>query len=281
MSTASPYSPPPAPTPDPQPTPTPDNDPSMMTWIDHLKELRNRLMKASLAVLVGLVLGVVIVFLRNYAFLDVVADHLTPINPATGEKIVVQAIKPGEIFTNAMRVALGIGIALAMPVIVYQLLAYVAPGLTTRERRIIYLILPFVVLSFVAGLAFGWFITVPAAFRFLLVQGVGNFDVRPTVEFMLSLFTRLMLINGVLFELPLVVYSLIWLGVVERKTLAKYRRYSILIITIISAVVSPTGDATNLAFIAIPMYLLYELGLLLAWIAPRKKTVIVTPDGTK
>jgi sec-independent protein translocase protein TatC len=98
---------------------------------------------------------------------------------------------------------------------------------------------------------------------------------------MLSLFTRLMLINGVLFELPLVVYSLIWLGVVERKTLAKYRRYSILIITIISAVVSPTGDATNLAFIAIPMYLLYELGLLMAWIAPRKKTIIVTPDGTK
>ncbi len=253
----------------------------MMTWIDHLKELRNRLMKASLAVLVGLVLGVAIVFLRNYAFLDVVADHLTPINPATGEKIVVQAIKPGEIFTNAMRVALGVGVALAMPVIVYQLLAYVAPGLTTRERRIIYLILPFVVLSFVAGLAFGWFITVPAAFRFLLVQGIGNFDVRPTVEFMLSLFTRLMLINGVLFELPLVVYSLIWLGVVERKTLAKYRRYSILIITIISAVVSPTGDATNLAFIAIPMYLLYELGLLMAWIAPRKKTIIVTPDGTK
>jgi sec-independent protein translocase protein TatC len=252
-----------------------------MTWIDHLKELRNRLIKASLAVVIGLVIGVAIVYVRNYAFLDAIMDHLTPTIEATGAKVQVQAIKPAEIFTNAMRVAFGIGISLAMPVIMYQLLAYVVPGLTKRERRIIYLVLPFIVLLFVAGLAFGWFITVPAAFRFLLTQGVGNFDVRPTVEFVLSLFTRLMLLNGVLFELPLVVYSLIWLGVVERRVLAKYRRYSILVITIVAAIVSPTGDAVNLALIAIPMYMLYELGLLMAWVAPRKKTVIVAPDGTQ
>jgi sec-independent protein translocase protein TatC len=253
----------------------------MMTWIDHLKELRNRLIKASLAVLLGLIVGVAIVYVRNYAFLDAIMDHLTPTIESTGVKVQVQAIRPAEVFTNAMRVAFGIGISLAMPVIVYQLLAYVVPGLTTRERRIIYFVLPFIVLLFITGLTFGWFITVPAAFKFLLTQGVGNFDVRPTVEFVLSLFTRLMLLNGVLFELPLMVYSLIWLGVVDRRTLAKYRRYSILVITIVSAIVSPTGDVINLALIAIPMYLLYELGLLMALIAPRKKTVIVTPDGTK
>jgi sec-independent protein translocase protein TatC len=277
MSTASPYTPP---TPTPTPPPAAD-DPTMMTWIDHLKELRNRLIKASLAVLLGLIVGVAIVYVRNYAFLDAIMDHLTPTIESTGVKVQVQAIRPAEVFTNAMRVAFGIGISLAMPVIVYQLLAYVVPGLTTRERRIIYFVLPFIVLLFITGLTFGWFITVPAAFKFLLTQGVGNFDVRPTVEFVLSLFTRLMLLNGVLFELPLVVYSLIWLGVVDRRTLAKYRRYSILVITIVSAIVSPTGDVINLALIAIPMYLLYELGLLMALIAPRKKTVIVTPDGTK
>jgi sec-independent protein translocase protein TatC len=157
----------------------------------------------------------------------------------------------------------------------------VVPGLTTRERRIIYFVLPFITLCFAFGLAFGWYITVPAAFEFLNRQGQERFLIQPTLSNYLSLFTRLMLINGVIFELPIVVYSIVWLGAVERKTLTKYRRYAILVITIVAAIVSPTGDAINLALIAIPMYLLYELGLLMALVAPRKKTVIVTPDGTK
>jgi sec-independent protein translocase protein TatC len=260
----------------PSPPVTPSDDPTMMTWIDHLKELRNRLIKASLAVLVGLVIGIVAVYYNDFALVTYVLNHLRPIIG----NVQFQVTQPTEFFTTSMQMGLGIGIALAMPVIVYQLLAYVVPGLTTRERRIIYLVLPFIVLLFAAGLVFGWFVTVPAAFRFLLGLGVDVVDVRPTFERVLATFTRLMLINGVLFELPLVVYSLIWLGVVERRTLAKYRRYSILIITIIAAVVSPTGDALNLALIAIPMYLLYEMGLLLALIAPRKKTIVVQPSAS-
>lgn len=244
----------------------PDNEPGMMTWLDHLIELRNRLLKASIAVVVGLIIGWVVVYYNNYAFLGIVTEHVIP------PGVTVQATGPAEVFTNALQVALGIGIALAMPVIIYQLLAFVVPGLTDRERRIIFLILPFITICFVAGLVFGWFVTVPAALNFLLVQGAGRFDIRPTIENFLSLFTRLMLINGVLFELPVVVYSLIWLGVVQRNMLTKYRRYAILVIVIVAAIVTPTGDPVNLALVAVPMYLLYELGLILALVAPRKRT---------
>lgn len=248
--------------------PTTGDDPDMMSWLDHLRELRNRLVKASLAVIIGMVLGFVLVRYDNYLLIELVKNALTP--PGT----VLQAVAPAEVFTNAIRVALAIGISLAMPVIVYQLLAFIVPGLTDRERRIIFTVLPFITLCFVAGLAFGWFVTVPAALNFLLLEGAGRIRVEPTVELFLSLFTRLMLLNGVLFEMPVVVYSLIWLGVVQRKTLTKYRRYTVLIIVIISAVVTPTSDPVNLALVAVPMYLLYELGLLLAILAPRRTTIV-------
>jgi sec-independent protein translocase protein TatC len=137
--------------------------------------------------------------------------------------------------------------------------------------------LPFVTLCFVAGLLFGWFVTIPAAFKFLLHFGPESIESKPSIQSFLDLFTRLMLINGLLFELPVLVYSVIWLGAVKRSTLTRYRRYSILVIVIIAAIITPTGDPVNLAFTAVPMYLLYELGLLLALIAPRRKAPILTP----
>jgi sec-independent protein translocase protein TatC len=245
-----------------------DDEPGLMTWLDHLRELRSRLIRASIAVVIGLIVGFFVVTYDNYAVIALIADYLTP------PGVELQATESAEVFTNAIRVALGIGLGLAMPVIVYQLLAFIVPGLTSRERQIIFLMLPFITICFVCGLVFGWFVTVPAAFNFLLSQGIERFTIAPKVGDFLSLFTRLMLLNGVLFEMPVIVYALIWLGAVQRSTLVKYRRYAVLVIVLIAAIVTPTSDPVNLALVAIPMYLLYEFGLLLSVLAPRKKTVI-------
>ncbi len=246
-------------------TPAPqEGEIAVMSWLDHARELRNRLVKACLAVLVGLLIGMWLISRNNYALVDALIYHFT----LNG----LQAIRPAEAFTNVVKLGLGIGVALAMPVIIYQILAFVVPALTHRERRIIFIVLPFVILCFIAGLMFGWFITIPTALKWLLSFGPASIESRPTVEYFLSFFVRLMLVNGVLFELPVLVYGLIWLGVVERRTLTRYRRYSILVIVILSAIITPTSDLINLSFTAIPMYLLYELGLLLALVAPRKRT---------
>jgi len=244
--------------------PLAQDEPGVMSWIDHLRELRNRLIVASIAVVVGMVIGFVAVTWNEYALIEFIKEWQTP--PGT----VLQAVAPAEVFTNAIRVAFAIGVSLAMPVVVYELLAFVVPGLTRREKQIIFFILPFITLCFIAGLLFGWFVTVPAALTWLLLQGAGTFDIRPTVELFLSFFTRLMLLNGVLFEMPVIVYAAIWLGAVQRKTLVRYRRYAILVIVVIAAIVTPTSDPINLALVAVPMYLLYELGLLLALLAPRR-----------
>ena len=241
---------------------TPEEE-AVMSWLDHARELRDRLLRAVLATGAGLAIGFVALSWNEYWLVDQLIYHFT----TTG----TIAYKPTETFTQVLKLALGFGVALAMPVIVYQILAFIVPGLTRRERRIIFLILPFVSLCFLGGLLFGWFVTVPAAFRFLLNFGPESVKSQPSLEHFLSLFTRLMLLNGLLFELPVIVYAVIWLGAVERKTLTQYRRYSILVIVILSSIITPTGDPVNLAFTAVPMYLLYELGLLLAWIAPRKR----------
>lgn len=250
------------------PTPNPEEG-TVMSWLDHFRELRNRLVKACLAVFVGLLIGFWAFTWRDYALLQIVIKRFAP------QGLIV--IHPAESFTNVIQLALGAGIALAMPVIVYQLMAFIVPGLTSRERRIIFLMLPFVTLCFLSGLIFGWVITLPAAFRFLLTFGPPEVKQTPALDLFLSTFTHLMLLNGLLFELPVIVYAVIWLGAVQRKTLTRYRRYTILVITIIAAVITPTGDPVNLALVAVPMYLLYEFGLLLALIAPRRKTAASTP----
>ncbi len=244
-------------------------DPGSMSWIDHLRELRNRLIVASIAVVIGMVIGFVAVTWDNYALIEIIFNHVVR---ATGADAIegLSATGTAEVFTSAIRVALVIGLSLAMPVVVYELLAFIVPGLTTREKRIIFVVLPFITICFAAGLAFGWYITVPAAITFLQTQGVERFLIIPSISNFIGLFTRLILINGVLFEMPVIVYSAIWLGAVQRGTLVRYRRYAILIIVIIASIVTPTSDPINLALVAVPMYLLYELGLLLALLAPRR-----------
>ncbi|GAC1552790.1 MAG: twin-arginine translocase subunit TatC [Herpetosiphon sp.] len=248
-------------------------DVAVMTWLDHARELRTRVMKASLAVVIGLIAGFLLIQWHNFILINLVIDHFVP----AGAQL--QAIAVGEKFSNAMQIALGIGVALAMPVIVYQLLAFIVPGLTKRERRIIYFVLPFVLGCFALGILFGWYVTVPIAVKFLLQYGPDTIKATPTFEQFANFLVNIMLMNGIVFELPVLVYAVVWLGVVERKTLTKYRRHAVLIMTILAAMITPTTDLVNFAAAAIPMYLLYEVGLFIALIAPRRRQPQIEPPA--
>lgn len=230
--------------------------------IEHLRELRKRLTRATLAVVIGLAVGFWLVSETSpLPVIDYIIERF--VIGLGGTKL--RPVGVAETFTSYISVALLIGIVLAMPVIVYQLLRFVTPGLLPKEKRILFLGLPFVVICFVGGLLFGWFVTVPAALRFLL--SVGNplyIENTPSLENFFAIFTRLMLLNGILFEMPVIIFLLARLGVLQPHVMGRYRRYIILLVVIISAIVTPTGDPVNLMLIAIPMYLLYELGLLLA-----------------
>ena len=239
-------------------------------FVPHLVELRDRLVKSLIAIAIGTMIGFWIVnspVLLGEALPVFLVRHLAP--PGTQ----LQGIDTGEVFFAYMRMALVVGITLAMPFVLYQIVAFFLPGLLPHEKRVLFIALPFVAELFIAGVAFGWFFTVPAALGFLLGFGVDGTTIitQPRVDSFIGTVATLLLWNGLIFQLPAIVYVMARLGVVTAARLASTRRYAIIIIFIIAAFITPTGDPYNLLLLAIPMYLLYELGIILARFVPKRR----------
>jgi len=169
------------------------------------------------------------------------------------------------------KVALISGVALAMPVLVYQLISFIAPGLTRQEKRYLYLILPGATLSFVAGIAFAYFVMLPTAIPFL--KGFLGDIVQPNwfVDKYISFITSLLFWVGLSFETPLLIFFLAKLGIVTPAALSRNRKYAILVIAVLAAVITPTPDPFNMILVMAPLVILYEVGILLARITYRQR----------
>ena len=241
----------------------------------HLIELRDRLVKASLAIAIGTAIGFYMVnspLILGTPLPDFMVKQLAP--PGT----VLQAVGVGEVFLGYMQIALIIGVVFAMPVVVYQVVAFFSPGLLGYEKRMVYIALPIVTELFLAGVSFGWFFTVPAALQFLLQYGkTSSISTVPTSDSFFQTVATLLLWNGIIFQLPAIMYLLARLNIVSTAMLTSTRRYAIVVITIIAALITPTGDPYNLLLLAVPMYMLYELGIMLTRFVP-KSEVIATED---
>jgi sec-independent protein translocase protein TatC len=158
-------------------------------------------------------------------------------------------------------------VALAMPVLVYQLISFIAPGLTRQEKRYLYFVLPGATISFVAGAAFAYFIMLPTAIPFL--KGFLSDIIEPNwfVDKYISFITSLLFWVGLSFETPLLIFFLSKLGIVTPAVLSRYRKYAILVIAVLAAVITPTPDPFNMVLVMGPLILLYEIGILLAKLA--------------
>jgi sec-independent protein translocase protein TatC len=226
---------------------------------EHLLDLRQRLKWAVIWLMVGFCIC-------YYWSAQIFHFMMKPVLAALpeGEKALhfSSSVEPFLIY---LKVGLYAGIFAASPFIFYQLWLFIAPGLYRRERRAV---APFVIsatLFFIGGAAFCYFVILPPAFNFLL--GAAGPDIRPMLmmDEQLGLVMMLLLAFGIIFELPLILTLLAMIGVVDHKFLNKYRRHAIVVNVIIAAVITPTGDPFNLALMAIPMMLCYELGVLGAW----------------
>ncbi|MBX6341558.1 MAG: twin-arginine translocase subunit TatC [Thermomicrobiaceae bacterium] len=235
------------------PEPEPEEETfAEMTLQEHLEELRRRILYAAMAVALGFIAG-----------LATAMKVLKLMGRMTGLEA-FQVISPTEGFTTFMKVALYIGVGLAMPVIVYQLVRFLAPGLTRREKHYLYRALPFVSIMFVAGVAFAFFVVIPRALGFLSHFGGSVFHSDFRASEVVSFYMTLLLWVGVVFEMPVVIYILAKLGIVSAQRLASLRRYMLIGIMIAAAIITPTPDPFNMFLVAAPMYALYEIGILLA-----------------
>ncbi len=241
---------------------------------EHLFELRDRLIKASLAVVITTALSLIFAEQLVGLLTSLVNQALTCKDPPC-----LISLKPTETFVAYFKVAFITGIAASMPLIVYQLFRFMAPGLAKREKRWILLSLPGITFFFLLGVAFCYFIVLPSALSFLLNFGSNNVRPTPTVSEALSFITTFLLAVGLSFETPLIVFVLAKLGVATPKRLTKFRRWAVVLAFVLAAIITPTPDPINQTIVAVPMILLYELGLIFARLGVRKPKNVASQPG--
>lgn len=231
-------------------------DDGSMTLIAHLTELRSRLIKSLIAVAVGSVVG--------YCFIGDIMHYLTL--PA-GKLYYMQ---PSEAFFTYIKVAIIAGFLLALPVVFYQAWRFFLPALTRKERLVLGLVVPISVLLFFAGLAFSFFLVLPAGIRFFMSFGNGELEALFSVNRYFDFVISFVLPFGFVFELPLIITILGKIGILSSRFLGKYQRIVIFLSFILGAIITPTPDIFTQSMIALPMIVLYEVGYLIVRFALRK-----------
>lgn len=185
--------------------------------------------------------------------------------PTVGQRVRPVFLQPTEMFITTFKVCLLGGVTLGLPVIIYEVIAFIWPALIyEQERRWVYLIVPFASVFFAGGVLFCYFFLLPFALKYLLTFGGGIAVAMPSIGSIISFITNLMFWMGVVFETPLVVFFLAKLKIVSYQKLKSFWKYAVLVAFIVGAVITPTPDPFNQALVAVPIFLLYLLGVLLA-----------------
>jgi sec-independent protein translocase protein TatC len=231
-----------------------------MPIMSHFSEMRRRFFRSVIAIIVATAL--------SFIFYNQIFEFLLAPGP---EDMQLQAIEVMENLSAVFRVCLTAGFVIAMPFIVYQVFAFLAPALRPNEKRYVFSAVPFIGGLFLAGVAFAYFIALPAALDFLLnfAKDIATPEIR--VSNYINIVTRLLVAVGISFELPIIIMVLARVGIVSPEWLAGKRKIWVVVAFVLGALITPTFDPINQTIIALPLILLYELSILLARIVRRRK----------
>ncbi len=247
-----------------------------MSFFDHLVELRKRLINSLLGIGIGMIVGLAfskpaINFVAQPMLVALKRNHLEQHLYFT---------HPAGYVGLYINLGLYLGIALAMPWVLYQVWLFVAPGLYKHERKAVASFIGSSMLLFLCGVAFGYFVMLPQVLTFVVAFG-NTGPIKPWIDIdeYFSLILVVLLGLGVIFELPVVVFILSLFGIVTPKFMLKNFRYAMLIITVVAAIVTPTPDATTMLIFMAPMVVLYFLGVLVSYMVVRKKRARQLTEG--
>ena len=230
-----------------------EHDDPPMSLVAHLTELRDRLLRAVLAVLIGFI----ILFPFANEIYGFVSAPLRELMPEGSTMIATGVASP---FLTPFKLSLVLAIFMAIPVILYQIWGFVAPGLYQKEKRIAMPLLASSVLLFYAGAAFAYFVVFPLIFAFCTSVGPDSVQVMTDINSYLDVVLKLFLAFGIAFEMPIAAIILIWTGVTSPDSLAKKRPYIIIGCFVFGMLLTPP-DVISQSLLAVPMWLLFELGV--------------------
>ena len=233
-----------------------------MPFLDHLEELRWRLIKSIASVLIGAVI--------SFYFIDQIIEFLVQPTEALKNSMDLQVLKVQGMFMIKWSIALFGGIIISIPVLTFQIWKFVAPGLYIDEKKYIIPLIIFTFLSFLCGLIFAYMIVIPFSLSFFTSIGFEGIQNNFSINYYFSFITWLMIGSGLIFELPVIVFILSFIGLLTPAFMRHYRRYAIVIILVLSAFITPP-DPVSLVLMSIPLLVLYELSIGVSWLVNRKK----------
>src|SRR3954454_23576759 len=235
-----------------------------MSFLEHLDELRKRIVNSAIAIAVCVVLG--------FAFINRIVDFiLAPTRGALPPGVKMIYTEPGEAFSLYVQIALIAGIVLAAPFIMYQVWLFIAPGLYSHEKRLAIPFVFFTTAGFVLGGAFNHYISFPFMMAFFGSFNTPDLAFMPRLEDVFGLYTWMLLGMGVVFQMPTVVFFLAKMKMITAHFLIKNFGYAFLIIFVVAAVITPSGDMMTQAIFAAPMVVLYLISIMIAWLVGPKR----------
>jgi sec-independent protein translocase protein TatC len=235
-----------------------------MSFLEHLDELRKRLIACVVATVVGCAVSFIFIG-RIFEFI------IGPLKAMLSEGGTFIATEPAEIFMLYLKVGALCGLIVAMPFILWQLWLFVAPGLYAREKRFA---IPFVLFSsifFFAGALFSHYVAFPYTWAFFLGFESNLVKFMPKLGPTFALYVKMLLAFGAIFQMPVLVLALARMGVITAGFLVKHTKYAVLIIFILGAVLSPGGDIPSQVMMAGPMLVLYGVSIVIAWVFGKRK----------
>ncbi|MBR9974088.1 MAG: twin-arginine translocase subunit TatC [Bacteroidetes bacterium] len=232
-----------------------------MSFLDHLEELRWRIIYSMTGIIVGAV--------GLWFFIDPLMEHVL-LRPAIEYKMDLQNLRPFGQVLIYMQVAIFGGLILSIPNTVYQIWKFISPGLYPRERRYITAIVIFTSICFLIGVSFAYFFILPAALKFFVHFGTPAIENIISIEYYFDFIITLMLGAGLVFELPMLSFFLSRLGILSPKIMRRYWRHAMVVSAFVAALISPGPDPVSMLMMAIPLVFLYEISIWISKLSQKK-----------
>ena len=233
-----------------------------MGFLDHLEELRWRIIKTLLAIIVGSAV--------SFVYIDQILEILLKPTTATSYRIALQVLSVQGMFLIKWFIAFISGFVLAMPVVVYQIWKFVTPGLKINEKRYALPVVLFACISFITGVSFGYLILIPFSLEFFSGMGAGLVENNFSITYYFSFLTWLLLGAGLVFQLPVLSLFLSAIGVLTPPFMRHYRRHAIVTILILSSFITPP-DPVSMLMMAVPLVVLYEISIGVSWMVNHRR----------
>jgi sec-independent protein translocase protein TatC len=232
-----------------------------MTFLEHLEELRWRIIYSIIGIVVGTILA--------WIFIDFLVDVVL-LKPAKDSGAILQNLRPfGQLFLY-MQIAIMVGMIISIPNLFYQFWQFISPALRKKEKKYIFWIVVFSSVCFLAGIAFAYFAMLPLTLKFAAEFGSESIKNEFAIDEYMSIIISVMLAAGLVFELPMISFFLSKLGILKPSLMRKYRRHSIVIIMILAAFLTPGADPVSQLVLAVPLVVLYEISIFISKISQKK-----------